>query len=113
MKTNQSEFDKVNLENRYYIDFQGLKKYRNMVDIILSKEYKKFLKQLSYDYTNQNQENDYIAFAKRRLLGMKQIFPDFLPNMTIEEVKKLSTKEVEEILYRVSKYKFWFYICYI
>lgn len=113
MKTNQSEFDKVNLENRYYIDFQGLKKYRNMVDIILSKEYKKFLKQLSYDYTNQNQENDYIAFAKRRLPGMKQIFPDFLPNMTIEEVKKLSTKEVEEILYRVSKYKFWFYICYI
>lgn len=100
----QIEFNNVNINDKYYINIKGFKEYRNFVDRILEKEYKDYIRQFCEDYLNKNSE--YMPVAKRRFPGMKKIFPNLFPNISLADMERLTSDEVDEIVYRFTKYKF-------
>lgn len=100
----QIEFNNVNINDKYYINMRGFKEYRNLIDRILEREYKNFIKQFCSDFLNKNSE--YMPVAKRQFPGMKEIFPNLFPNISLTDMKKLTSDEVDEIVYRFTKYRF-------
>lgn len=88
------------------MNFAGLKEYQTGVGRPLEKIYKSIMKDIVEFHTHEQSEYDKYEEIRELFPGMKQTFPNFLPNMTENQVKSLSNVEIDIILNRLTKYNF-------
>ena len=99
-------FNQINKDDVFYINFSGLKKYKNPVDRLLSRAYRNLLKGLSEEFGKCGLSSEVFSIAKAGFPDIKEAFPDFLPNMTISYARLLSQSDIENLLSRLVVYRF-------
>ena len=96
----------MNINDRYYLNFDGLKERRTCVSRPLEKVYKSLMKDMVKLRTQEHPEVDPYYESKDMFLGMKESFPNFMPNLSKTQIESFTDQDIDIILDRLSKYNF-------
>lgn len=96
----------MNIKDKYYLNFEGLKEYQTVVGKPLEKLYKSLMQDLIVMFSEEKPECDPYEEAKDLFIGIKQTFPNFMPALSPNEIKNFNDKEIDKIFKRLKKYNF-------
>lgn len=96
----------MNVKDKYYLNFAGLKEHQTVVGKPLEKLYKSLMQDLIVLFDQEKPACDPYKESRELFVGIKQTFPNFMPALTPREVDNLSDEEIDKIFKRIKKYNF-------